>query len=214
MTMKNRILTILLSMTALLPIGSKAQTAMQIMDQTAAKLKSSGGIQASFTATQFKGTIEGESVNGKIDIMDKCFYMNFPQMSSWFDGQTQWSMIAGSGEVNVATPTDQELQQMNPYHFIYLYKSGYSASVSNYQYDGKSCHNVRLVAKKKGKDIQEMRIVIDKSTHLPYSIRLLRKGGDWFRLRVTDIKTGKKWEKGHFQFSPKDHPNIEVIDLR
>ena len=178
MTMKNRILTILLSMAALLPIGSKAQTAMQIMDQTAAKLKSSGGIQASFTATQFKGTTEEESVNGKIDIMDKCFYMNSPQMSSWFDGQTQWSMIAGSGEVNVATPTDQALQQMNPYHFIDLYKSGYSASVSNYQYDGKSCHNVRLVAKKKGKDIQEMRIVIDKSTHLPYSIRLLRKGGD------------------------------------
>ena len=212
--MKNRILTILLSMAAILPMSSQAQTAVQIMDQTAAKLKSSGGIQASFTATQFKGTTEGESVNGKIDIMDKCFYMNSPQMSSWFDGQTQWSMIAGSGEVNVATPTDQELQQMNPYHFIDLYKAGYSASVSNYQYNGKSCHNVRLVAKKKGQDIQEMRIVIDKRTHLPYSIRILQKNGDWFRLRVTGIKTGNKWDQSHFQFSPKDHPNIEVIDLR
>ena len=214
MTKKNRILTILLCMATILPMSSQAQTAVQIMNQTAAKLKSSGGIQASFTATQFKGTTEGESVNGKIDIMDKCFYMNSPQMSSWFDGQTQWSMIAGSGEVNVATPTDQELQQMNPYHFIDLYKSGYSASVSNYQYNGKSCHNVRLVAKKKGQDIQEMRIVIDKSTHLPYSIRILQKNGDWFRLRVTGIKTGNKWDQSHFQFSPKDHPNIEVIDLR
>lgn len=212
--MKNHLLTILLSMATVLPMSVNAQTAMQIMDQTAAKLKNSGGIQASFTATQFKKTSEGESVNGKIDIKDKCFYMTSPQMSSWFDGKTQWTMLAGSGEVNVSTPTAQELQQMNPYQFIDLYKSGYSASVSNYQYNGKTCHNVRLVAKKKGKDIQEMRIVIDKNTHLPYSIRILQKNGDWFRLRVTDIKTGKNWDNSHFQFSPKDHPNIEVIDLR
>ena len=212
--MKNRILTILLSMAAILPMTTMAQSAMQIMDKTAAKLKSSGGIQASFTATQFKKTTEGQSVNGKIDISDKCFYMNSQQMSSWFDGKTQWTMIAGSGEVNVSTPTAQELQQMNPYQFVDLYKSGYSASVTNYQYEGKSCHNVRLVAKKKGKEIQEMRIVIDKNTYLPYSIRILQKNGDWFRLRVTGIKTGQKWNQSHFQFSPKDHPNIEVIDLR
>lgn len=214
MKMKNRFFSILLSISVILPMSTHAQTAIQIMDQTAAKLKSSGGIQASFTATQFKGATEGESVKGKIDIMDKCFYMNSPQMSSWFDGKTQWTMIAGSGEVNVLTPTAQELQQMNPYQFIDLYKSGYKASVSNYNYNGKNCHNIRLVAKKKGKDIQEMRVVIDKNTHLPYSIRILQKNGDWLRLRVSDIKTGKNWDKGHFQFSPKDHPNIEVIDLR
>ena len=187
-------------MAAILPMTTMAQSAMQIMDKTAAKLKSSGGIQASFTATQFKKTTEGQSVNGKIDISGKC--------------KTQWTMIAGSGEVNVSTPTAQELQQMNPYQFVDLYKSGYSASVTNYQYEGKSCHNVRLVAKKKGKEIQEMRIVIDKNTYLPYSIRILQKNGDWFRLRVTGIKTGQKWNQSHFQFSPKDNPNIEVIDLR
>ena len=63
-------------MAVILPMTTMAQSAMQIMDKTAAKLKSSGGIQDPFTDTQFKKTTEGQSVNGKIDISGKCFYMN------------------------------------------------------------------------------------------------------------------------------------------
>lgn len=196
------------------PARLMAQNATTILDQCAEKLKSNGGLQASFTATNFKKTTEQGSTQGTIDIQQNKFKMQSPQMTTWFDGTTQWTMLAGSDEVNVTQPTAQELQTINPYSFISIYKNGYKASMSGINYNGKKCHNVRLTANDKGKSIQEMRIVIDPTTLLPLSIRIRQKDGNWLRLRVNQIQMGKKWDNNHFRFLEKDYPHVEVIDLR
>ena len=57
-------------------------------------------------------------------------------------------------------------------------------------------------------------VTIDKQTKLPLSIRIKDKNGQWTRIRVQGIKTRQKWNDATFQFQEKDHPGIEVIDLR
>ena len=57
------------------------------------------------------------------------FYLNSGGIQSWFDGTTQWSYLESSEEVNVSNPTPEELQTINPYALLSIYKSGYNYKV-------------------------------------------------------------------------------------
>ena len=195
-------------------VSGFAQTARQVLDQTASKLRTSGGVEASFEGTQFKGQHEAGSTAGCLQVQGSKFKISSNNMTTWFDGHTQWTMLTGSDEVNVSTPTAAELQQVNPYTFLNLYKKGYNLKLANTNYHGKACHEVRLLAQNHTNAIQLLIAVIDKQTHLPYSIRIKYNKGEWTRIRVNGIHTHRKWNDAHFRFNPKYHPGIEVIDLR
>lgn len=190
------------------------QTARQVLDATAGKLKNSGGIEAKFEATQFKNTHEAGTASGNIFIQGNKFKIASPSLTTWFDGHTQWTLLRGSDEVNVSTPTAAELQQSNPYTFINLYKRGYNLRLANTNYQGKNCHEVRLIAQNKSNSIQLLILVVDKKTHLPLSIRMKDNHGEWTRIRVNSIRTHRRWSDATFRFNSKQHPGIDVIDLR
>ena len=126
--------------------AAQAQTAKQVLDQTAAKLKKGGGLQATFKVGNFTDGKETGSGSGTIYVKGDRFHIDSPQMKTWFDGKTQWSYLEGSNEVNVSHPTQAELQSMNPYTFVNLYKQGYTYSLSTATLRGKACHEVTLTA--------------------------------------------------------------------
>lgn len=74
----------------------------------------------------------------------------------WFDGKTQWTYVRQNDEVNVNTPSAADLQAINPYNFIYMYKQGYAATMT------KSGNSYIVTLKGKGKSISEMVITINK----------------------------------------------------
>lgn len=195
-------------------LSCTAQTAQQVMDQTAALLKKAGGIQANFTATTYKGTQATGSTGGKIAIQGKKFKVNSGQATIWFNGTTQWTLSSRGDEVYVATPTAAELQSMNPYAFVDLYKSGYSMTLTETTYKGKACHEVSLIATNKSAAIGRMLVTIDKTTHRPLCIRLKPTGKEWVRLQISDITTKQKFAASYFEYSPAQHPGIQLIDLR
>lgn len=190
------------------------QTAKSVLDETSVLLQSCGDIEASFHASQFNGTQEVGSTQGTIFISGNKFKIQTTELTSWFDGSTLWNLLAGSDEVNISTPTSVELQRLNPYFFVNLYKSGYNLSLSEVDYAGKSCHSVTLKAQSNSAEVQTLLLTIDKTSKLPLSIRLKDKKGDWFRVRVSNVHTGKSFKASTFQFNEKDYPGIEVIDLR
>ncbi|MCI6823274.1 MAG: hypothetical protein MR881_07315 [Bacteroidales bacterium] len=206
------IFLLLLCACTLMPV--QAQKAQDILDKTAGKLKNSGGIEAVFEATAFKGTKETGSAGGTIKVKGNKFKIESSSLTTWFDGKTQWTLLAGSDEVNVSTPTAAELQAINPYSFINIYKKGYAATLSKAAYEGKSVHEVRLVATSKNSNMPKILLTIDPSTLLPLSVRFKNAKGDWTRIRVRSIKTGRQFADTAFTFDAKQHPGIEVIDLR
>ena len=206
------IFQIILCACTLLPV--QAQKAQDILDKTAAKLKNSGGIEAVFEATAFKGTKETGNASGTIKVKGNKFKIESNSLTTWFDGKTQWTLLAGSDEVNVSTPTAAELQAINPYSFINIYKKGYTATLAKASYEGKSVHEVRLVATSKKSSMQKILLTIDPTTLMPLSVRFKNAKGDWTRIRVRSIKTGRKFADAVFTFDAKQHPGIEIIDLR
>ena len=184
----------------LLAVAASAQTARQVLDKTAAALNNKGGITASFS-------IKG-GVSGTISVKGRKFQASTPQGIVWFDGKTQWTYVEQNGEVNVSNPTAAELQAINPYNFIHLYRNGYKAELK----DVGSLYQIHLVATGKGQSIGEMFIRVDKNTYAP-TILSMREGKNWTTITVGSFKKANLADS-YFTFPSKDYPQAEIIDLR
>ena len=108
-----------LAMIALLLVcaGAQAESAKRILDKAAASVSNPGGVKAHFhmISKQFGST------NGEIFIKGTKFHATTPDATIWFDGKTQYTYMKGNDEVNISSPTEAQLQAINPYNFINIY---------------------------------------------------------------------------------------------
>ena len=194
--------TYTICMLLLMTVAAYGQSVQQVLDKAAGVVSNKNGVQASFTinSQQYGNT------SGTIAIKGRKFHANTNEATVWFDGKTQWTYVKQNDEVNVNNPTAADLQAINPYNFIYMYKQGYTATMSN------SGNNYIVTLKGKDKGIQEMVITINKQTYVPNQIRMLQKK-QWTTIKVSDFKT-VKLSDSMFRFNPKSYPNAEIIDLR
>ena len=187
----------------LIAVASYGQTAKQVLDKAAAAVSNKTGITASFT-------LKGGQMNtkGNISIKGQKFQITTSDVLIWFDGKTQWSYVKKNDEVNVSNPNGSQLQALNPYYFIYMYKKGYNSTLTkkgtNYE--------VHLTATDKKKSVQEMYITIHPKTYIPSEIRIKHPKG-WNTIEVNNVKNANLSD-GIFHFNSKDFPTAEVIDLR
>ncbi len=200
-------------LTALACPAQKSAEARHVLDATAETLQSRGDYKIVFTLTTYAGDTEQGSVSGTMCLKDKRFHLVTPEMQTWFDGKTQWTYVPANEEVNVSHPTQDELQALNPYAFIDIYKSGYDYSVAGGTVRGKKVHTVTLRATDSKAKIREMVIDIDQATRLPLHVRF-REGKDWVRIAINGIDTHQRFPDSLFRFDRKSYPDAEVIDLR
>ncbi len=179
------------------------QSAKEVLDKAAAAVSNKTGITASFT-------LKGGQMNnkGSISIKGKKFQITTPDVIIWFDGKTQWSYVKKNDEVNISTPNESQLQSLNPYNFIYMYKKGYNNTVTK---KGNN-YEAHLTATDKKKSVQEMYITIHQKTFIPSEIRIKHSKG-WNTIEVSNVKKANLSD-GIFHFNSKDFPTAEVIDLR
>ena len=189
-----------------------AQTPQSILDAAATKIQNGKGISAHFQATNFKGTKELGTINGNISFIGNKFYIASDAMNVWCNGKILWSLLKGSDEVNVTAPSTEEMQQINPYTFVSLYKNGKSFSSKKVNYQGKTCNEVTFVPTA-SPSIKKLVVIID-TNDIPVNIRLKDKKGNWMRFRVSDVKTNQKFADTIFNFDKSKYPDIEIIDLR
>ena len=189
---------------AILSITVHAESARSILDKAAASVSNPNGVQANF---QMLSKQFGSS-NGSIFIKGRKFHATTAHAIVWFDGKTQWTYMKQNDEVNVSNPTEAELQAINPYNFINIYKSGFrlsSKKVSN-------SYEVHLKSTDKKRKIQEMYIIIDQKSYHPTHVKMCLNG-KWTTLIISGLKA-TSLSDGIFQFNAKDFPQAEIIDLR
>ena len=189
--------------TVLLCTTTFAQTAKSVLDKAAANISVKSGVQASFKMSGSMGT-----TSGTIAVKGKKFHATTPQAIVWFDGKTQWTYMKNNDEVNVTTPTEAQLQAINPYNFINIYKKGFKLSAKEVN----NSYEVHLVPNKKEQKIQEMYIIVDKSSYHPTHVKMKQKD-KWSTIIISDLKTATLSDD-LFQFNSKDFPKAEIIDLR
>lgn len=193
-----------------------AQNATSILDKAASAYEGSNGLKAYFTM-QTRSDVQkvSESFDGTIDIKGDKFVLKTPDMITWFDGTTQWSYVERNEEVNVSTPTGEELQTTNPALLLRSYKKGFSATLKGESTapNGKAAYDIELMPKKKS-DIIRVELQIEKFSGLPASIAVFAKNGLSNTIRIGKMETGVNQPDSFFVFNEKDYPDAEIVDLR
>lgn len=196
--------------------GSYAQDAVSILEKAAAAYEKSNGLRAHFIMQARSDEQKmSESFEGTLDLKGDKFVLKIPDMITWFDGTTQWSYVDRNEEVNVTTPTGEELQMTNPALLLRLYKKGFTPSYKGESTapNGKAAYEVELTPEKKG-TILKVQLQIEKLSGLPGSITVLAKNGLTNTIRISKIETGINQPDSYFVFNEKEYPDAEIIDLR
>ena len=192
--MKRTYLLVLILFLSVSLSAQKDKQAREILDKTANALQQAGGIRATF----------GGTGNGTLLLKGNRFYLNSGGIQSWFDGTTQWSYLESSEEVNVSNPTPEELQTINPYALLSIYKSGY-----NYKYTGIKSRNG-----KQGFEVIHPEHAFVSQTYQPLYIKVEQSNKSANEIIVTSYQTNQPLDNATFKFDKKKFPNAEVIDLR
>lgn len=183
-------------------LGQQDKSAREILDKMAATYNQGDGMKISFKGTQI----------GTLWVRENCFVLDCNGVKSWFDGTTQWSYVQENEEVNISSPTPEEIQAVNPYVLVNMYKKGF-----NYRYVGKKERNGKtgievVLLPLHNQDIREIRLNID-ANNLPFYIGIDMQNGHFEEFIVTSYEK-LDLTASFFQFNARLYPNAEIIDLR
>lgn len=196
--MIKKLITLSLTL-ALCALAASAQDATAIFNKTVKTYRNSGAVSATYTTGGQRGTIV---LNGS------AFRVLQSNFKTWFDGKTQWTWSSGTGEVNVTTPTAQEISQFNPLSVANSLRQAYSMSVTS----GNGPWTLTLIPRKAGK-VKKIVLHINKQYHLTGAKYVTTGGTQSFTL--TNYKVNANYPASTFKFDKKLVPSgTEVVDLR
>lgn len=204
--MKFRILTFIIAVFSAAFVAGAADTADGLLSKAAERLRSAKSVTAQFTLSS-----GGSKSSGKIILAGDRFHVSTQELSTWYDGKTQWTYSPQAGEVNITEPTPEELQQVNPFAIINAFRRGYKATLA-----GKTANTrtVLLRSSAKNADITTVTLTLNASTHYPTRIVLNMADGTRLSIDVTKVTAGGTLPASTFTFDKRRYPSATVVDLR
>ena len=202
-----------------LPAGTLAQGAAAdagaILEKTAQAYRQRKGMELRFTArihSDKNGT--AESFEGTIVMKDDKFVLTTPDMTTWYDGTTQWTYLPRTGEVNVSTPGWSDLLLLNPMTLLQGYRQAFNAEYigQSTSANARTAHDVALIPKKK-EDIEKIELQIEKNSSLPAKLVVVTRNGIRSVIHVDDLKDASPPDN-LFAFPESSYPDAEIIALR
>ncbi|KAA6327674.1 Outer-membrane lipoprotein carrier protein [termite gut metagenome] len=215
--MKRTFYFLLITTLCILPL--KAQTEQKatknILDNMVAAFHANGGIKAGFTLKTAHKNQPPTEFQGTIQVKGEKFLLKTDQVTIWFDGKTQWNYGNHTNEINITTPTPEELQGINPYALLSAYQKGFEYKTgTRTHFQGKSIHEVILTASDKKQDIPSIRLYITKDTYQPVYILMEQQSGHRNEITIVRYQIKQPYDDAVFTFKKEQYPDIEIIDLR
>lgn len=176
--------------------------AEKILDKVSVFLSNPEGVRIDFTGSE----------NGYLIMKGEKFYLNIQSIQSWYDGKTQWSYLTDNEEVNISSPTKEEIQAISPYHLLKRYKSDYTyIYIGQSKRKGKLVHEINLTSK--SDIINDIKLIISDDNK-PVAILFYRNYKLMSEVNITSLQTDSKIDDKQFRFDKTKYPQVEIIDLR
>lgn len=210
--MKKNILFLLITCIAISVSGQN--NLKTVLSKTEAAFKNAGGIETTFSIKVYNNNTLSGTSNGTLKLDGQKFYLETPETLTWFNGVTQWTYVPNNDEVNVTNPTEEELQEINPYAILGAQSKDYKYELGKTKtFLGKSITEIILTAANKNKSISKINVYLD-TNYLPAYITAIMQDGVRNEITINSNKTSKTFENSLFEFDRKKYSNAEIIDLR
>lgn len=199
---------LLLLITMLFAIAGYSQNALSVLDNLIAQYKKDKTISANFLVSSTQGQSSGVVV-----MSGSKFRLISDDVKCWYDGSVQWTFSTATDEVNITKPTTEELQMSNPYSAINSFKASYN--ITMLKSDTAGNYLLKLIPKKQGTDIKEIRLSISKSGNRLVKADFTMGDNTSYSIVISNYRAGGNYPDATFVFNKKDVPSgTPVIDLR
>ena len=190
------------------------EVAKQILDQLSEKSKSYTDIYTKFNFNFSNSSQEiDENSEGEIWIKEDMYKLDMSSdLSIINNGETLWYFMKDVPEVQIMENDPDD--EMNPSNIFTIYEKGYK-----YEYKGassevnKRVHSINLYPEKSGTIIKFTLNIDAEKTELT-SIKLYDRDGGITTYTINKFVTNSGIPESTFIFKKKNHPGVEVIDLR
>lgn len=153
----------------------------------------------------------GVTQDGTITLSGNRFVVITDDLSTWYDGKTQWTLAKAVNEVNVSEPSREELAEINPLLILSSLSSNFNAEMAG---STAGAYEILLAARNRDAGIASARVKVDPLTWFPSEIILYTNSGEQFTITIKQIKNLKTVADNTFRFQPANYPGVEIIDLR
>jgi outer membrane lipoprotein-sorting protein len=226
MPMKKLLIYCLLSgLTINFAFAQKDVDAKKILNQVSAKYKSYDAVRADFTFTyenpqaNTKDTQTGTLISRSKTNKFKMTIYNAQDKTAvdqevFSDGKSQWTYIKKDKEVELSD-VDHSSDSFNPAQMFTIYEKGYKYVYNgDEKVDGKMCQVIDLTPEDANKPFFKVRLSIDKVKKQIYSALIFDKNGSRYLYTIHSFTPNVKVPESTFTFDKKDHPGVELVDLR
>ena len=203
--MKQLLYTLIILLTTAVP--SHAASADNIIERFIHEFEQARSITLRYTIK----VEDAEPVDGIMCLRGEKFKINSAPIAVWYDGTTQWTYTADTGEVSITEPTPEEIADINPFVIINGFRHGCKSTVSK---SDSLSDTVTMTPLTKESGIETATIVFAKSTGMPESINIALRSGAALSLKINSITRDINYPSTTFVFNKDKYPKATIVDLR
>lgn len=197
--------------------AQKDPKAKVVLDQVSERYQSLDGLKATFEYYYYND-IDGasQSSEGVVAVKGNQYKLVLPDQEIYNNGETVWTFIKSGGyrEVTINTASN-DAEELTPSSIYNLYKEGYDYSLSGEAVkNGRALQEIVLTAESAKAQFKRIRLFVDKANKDLIAWEVADGDGGIFKYEFKSVNTEVVLDRAFFTFDPKQHPGIEVIDLR
>ena len=190
--------------------------AKSILDNAYSAYENSKGIKMSFnlTTTDQKKTAY-QPQKGTAMIKGNKFKIEMPAIDTWFDGQTQWVLMKDVNEVNISSPSSEEVASISPLALLSMYKNGYTLKTPvSKTVNGKNAYVIDMIPTGNKSDFKDISVAVDRKNNTVLQVNLTMKNGIKTNIDISDYNANYNFPDTDFVFDKTKYKGVEVVDLR
>ncbi len=212
-------LSVLLSFCIVTPsFAQNDPKAKAVLDAVSKKVSTLKSLKANFALklTGGKGGNVTDSRKGSLTLKGQKYRVVIGQQEIICDNATVWTYNKEAKEVQVAKYNSAE-QTMSP---AKLFTPSFFDKEYSYTYkgerkeEGKNCDIIELTPHDKSKQLAKIELMVDKGTSMIAGGNYWEKNGNKYAVTISNVTQNADIPDAQFTWNAKEHPGVEVVDLR
>jgi outer membrane lipoprotein carrier protein len=201
---------ILALMIAAFTATAQDKKATTLLNEVAEKTQSFDHIRIDFEYKMInKAQGINESIEGVLLSKGDKYKLDVAGQQIISDGKTMWTFLESVNEVQINEPMDDE-EGFNPRNFLQTWSDKFKAKMLD---ESSNAATIELLPKD-ASAFSKVHVKVDKNKKQLLAITMFDGNNTEFVYEIKRFITTQVLADTEFKFNPKDHPGIEVIDLR
>ena len=192
--------------------------AKAVLDGVSKKVSTLKTLKANFVLklTGGKGGSVTDTRKGSLSLKGQKYHVLLGAQEIICDNATVWTHNIEAKEVQVSKYNPGE-QSMSP---AKLFTPSFFDKEYSYTYkgerkeQGKNCDIIELTPHDKSKQLAKIELMVDKATSMIAGGNYWEKNGNKYAVIVSNVGQNSDIPDSYFTWNAKEHPGVEVVDLR